>query len=109
MWRVGCVGGCRCYNASANFRVPTLGEFWIVREEGTLAIGDEHWIHEAPYEYEALLEHLVHVDLADEFAFLQAGADTHRRLASYHIPVAASHRALVRRVRAELGSATKPA
>ncbi len=82
-------------------QVPTLREFWIARQEGTLGVGDQDWVHEAPYEYEALLEHLAHVDLADEFAFLQAGADTQRRLAGYHIRVAASHRALVRRVRAE--------
>ncbi len=90
-------------------QVPTLRETWIARQEGTLGLEDKDWIHEAPREYEALLEHLAHVDLADEFAFLQAGADTHRRLASYHIRVAARHRALVRRVRGELGSATEPA
>jgi len=89
--------------------VSTLREFWIARQEGTLGLGDKDWIDQAPYEYEALLEHLAHVDLADDFAFLQPGADTHQRLVRYHMRVAASHRALVRRVRGELGSATEPA
>lgn len=85
--------------------VPTLREFWIARQEGTLGVGDQDRVHEGPYEYEALLEYLAHVDLTDDFAFLQPGADTHRRLASYHTRVAASHLALVRRVRRELGLA----
>lgn len=86
-------------------QVSTLRDFWIARQERTWGLGDEAWIHEAPCEYEALLEHLAYVDPADKFAFLQAGAETHRRLASYHVRVAASHCALLRRIRGELGLA----
>lgn len=86
---------------------PTLKESWIARQERKWGIRrDQDWVHHAPNEYKALLTHFADVDLADEFAFMQAGADMHQRFASYHKRVAASHRFLVQRVRAELGSGT---
>jgi len=90
-------------------QVPTLREFGIARQGGLLAHRDKDWLDDAPHEYEALLEVLAGIDLVDEFAFLQADADTHRRLAGYYERVAASYGVLVRRVRGVLGLVTEPA
>lgn len=84
-------------------QASTLRGFCIASQEGSWGLGDKDWIEQAPAEYEELLECLVNVDLTNEFAFLQASVETHRRLTRYHVRVAASHGVLVRRVRGKLG------
>lgn len=84
----------------------TLRAFARARQEGQLSYGNETFIPLAGGSYENLIKHLANVDLDDDYAFLQANEATHLRIASYHSRIAASHRSLVRRLRAEIESVT---
>ena len=83
-------------------KFSTFKEYAIARQEGWVGSQDQDFDN-ARAEFTKVLEFLQQVDLGDESAFLQANVYTHQRLANYHARIASSHRALVQRLRAELG------